>query len=88
MGRHLEKHETDNSVFCLECDRRLHLRAKADVGDVVTCPSCDSEFEIVKLKPARIEWAYDDLYDDEEYEDEEEDDDEYAYPVAMTKGRY
>ena len=63
MSRKQDQNGADNVVTCLECDRKLHLGYRAAVGDFVTCPSCDSEFEVVSLKPARIEWAYD--YDDE-----------------------
>ena len=75
MGRNMDQNGAGNAVTCLECDRKLHLGVRADVGDFITCPSCDSEFEVVSMKPKRIEWAYfnDDEYDD--YDDYDDDDD-------------
>ena len=53
---------------CLECDRRVFLGARTEVGDLITCPSCDSEYEVISLKPPRIEWAYDG-YDKDDFDD-------------------
>ena len=64
-----------NAVYCLDCDRKLHINSKHDVGDAIKCPLCDSEFEIVSMQPPAIEWLYDD-YDDYDDEDEEEEEEE------------
>ena len=67
-----------NAVYCLDCDRKLHVNSKYDVGDVIRCPNCHSEFEVVKMHPPAIEWLYDDYddADDDEDEDDYQDEDE------------
>ena len=58
-----------NAVYCLDCNRRLHINSTYDVGDAIKCPNCNSEFEIISMHPPAIEWLYD-SYDD--YDEEEE----------------
>lgn len=76
MNRQMERNRVMKAVTCLECDRRVTLGSKTEVGDIISCPSCDSEFEVVGLMPARIEWAYDDYDYDEDFDDEIDDYDE------------
>jgi lysine biosynthesis protein LysW len=32
--------------------------------DLVTCPECGTELEVIKLSPLKLDWAYDDEDDD------------------------
>ena len=71
MSRNMDPNGAGKAVTCLDCDRKLHTGVRAEVGDFITCPSCDSEFEVVSVKPIRIEWAYFDDYDYDDYDDED-----------------
>ena len=51
-------------VYCLDCDRKLPITPKQRQGDIIVCPICDTEFELVKVNPTEIEW----VYDEHEYE--------------------
>lgn len=57
-------------VYCLDCDRKLPLTLYQRKGNVIVCPACDTEFEVVTMNPPEIEWLYD------EYDDDDDDDDD------------
>ena len=62
---------------CPFCKQVVELKKTAKVGDLVVCRNCDSELEIVSLKPVDLDWPLDDY---EEYDDYDfDDDDEYEY---------
>ena len=56
-------------VYCLDCDRKLPLALHQRPGDLIICPACDAEFELVTVNPPEIEWLYDE-YDDDDDDDE------------------
>jgi alpha-aminoadipate/glutamate carrier protein LysW len=55
---------------CPACGNRVILRDQAEVWDLVTCPECDAQLEIVDLRPPTLDYA-DSAVDD--WDDEEED---------------
>ena len=42
---------------CLECDANLELGSDLEEGEIVVCPDCGVEWEIMSLDPLRIELA-------------------------------
>ena len=63
---------------CPECDNLLDVDAEEiEVGEVVVCEECGSEYEVVAIDPLELarldEDAYDDEDDDDFAEEEEED---------------
>jgi alpha-aminoadipate carrier protein LysW len=57
-------------VMCPECESDLDLdEGDVEEGDVVECPECGSEFEVVSTGPLELTKIGD--------EDEDEDEDEY-----------
>ena len=53
-------------VKCSNCFYRIEIDEYMEVEDILFCPECDTEFEILSLNPPKIKsLAYDD--DDEEY---------------------
>jgi hypothetical protein len=40
-----------------------------DTGDIVTCPTCDSRFEVVGVNPLELDWPWD---DDEDLDGDED----------------
>ena len=61
-------------VECLDCGEAIYIRRNPTIGNIVTCDSCDSQFEIVELEPIMIDWPYDYEYDDDENIYDEDDD--------------
>jgi alpha-aminoadipate carrier protein LysW len=66
--------------YCPECDAEIDEEFE-DVGEIITCPECGVDLEVISLDPVEFDLApaedEDADEDDEDYNfDEEEDDDE------------
>ena len=46
-----------NSVLCVECAGDVPLLAEMMVGEIVACPDCGVELEVVALEPPVVELA-------------------------------
>lgn len=46
-----------NHVNCTECDAEITLDASAEVGEIIVCPDCGVDLEIVSLNPAKVDLA-------------------------------
>ena len=60
---------------CPECENALDFEVdEVDVGDVVVCDECGTEYKIVGLEPLEISRLDDELDEDEDdiYDEEEE----------------
>ena len=56
---------------CPDCEAFLDLEAdEVDEGEIISCPECGADLEVVNTNPVEL-----DLAEDEDLEDEEEDDD-------------
>ena len=66
------------TIICLECDDPFDLNYKPRRGQVITCPMCDSEMEVLSVDPLRLEFYYEGDWDDgkDDWDDEDLDDDE------------
>ena len=42
---------------CLECEAELELAADVEEGEIVVCPDCGVELEVVGLNPVTLELA-------------------------------
>lgn len=61
--------------ICPFCKEVVELKKTAKVGDLVVCKACDTELEIVSLKPVELDWPLDDFEDDDfDYDDDDDDD--------------
>ena len=66
--------ENQVSVACLECDRPIRLPFAPDFGQIVTCPSCQAQFEVIGLDPLELDFHFEDWEEESEEEwDEDED---------------
>ena len=73
------------TTLCPDCLTTIRFMAAPELGQLVTCPECAEEFEVVNLSPLKLEWTYgdpdewddDDDYDDDDYDDDDYDDDDY-----------
>jgi len=64
--------------YCPECDAPIDEEFE-DVGDIITCPECGVDLEVISLDPVEFDLApADDEEDEEDYdfEDEEDESDE------------
>lgn len=61
---------------CPGCDENIYLRNAPKLGDIVYCPTCETELEVIGVNPIELDWPWEDDEEDEEDEwvDEEEDD--------------
>jgi alpha-aminoadipate carrier protein LysW len=63
-------------VYCPECDTNLDFEEdEMDEGDVVSCPECGTEYEIITVNPIELKPVEDEAYEEEEEEEEAEDGD-------------
>jgi len=70
---------------CPFCNEVVEIRKNAKEGDLVVCKSCDTELEIVSLKPVELDWPLEefdeendfDYDDDDDFDDDFDDDDDY-----------
>jgi alpha-aminoadipate carrier protein LysW len=46
-----------STVTCSECEAEMTLDATAEVGEIIVCPDCGVDLEIVALIPAKVELA-------------------------------
>jgi alpha-aminoadipate carrier protein LysW len=62
-------------VYCPECDTNLDFEEdEMDEGDVVSCPECGTEYEIVTINPIELKPVEDEAYEEEEEEEAEDGD--------------
>src|SRR6478735_1377750 len=64
---------------CPECDAEIEVdEFDVDKGDLISCPDCGSNLEVIGLSPVELEMADDEDEDDDDDEDDEKlgDDDE------------
>jgi alpha-aminoadipate carrier protein LysW len=46
-----------NTVVCLECDAEITLDKGVEVSEIIVCPDCGVDLEIVSLDPPQIDLA-------------------------------
>ena len=62
--------------YCPECEAAIDDEGFEDIGEIISCPECGVELEVISIDPVELDIAFDDE-DDDEYEfDEDEDEDE------------
>jgi lysine biosynthesis protein LysW len=60
--------------FCPDCDGKIDL-SPTKVGQILTCPHCDIQLEVIGEDPLEFDWAYDWAWGDEDDDEEGEEDD-------------
>jgi alpha-aminoadipate carrier protein LysW len=58
--------------YCPECEAEIDEEFE-DVGDIVTCPECGVELEVISTDPVEFDLAPLDDDDDEDWDDDDED---------------
>ena len=60
-------------VFCPECETNLDIEEEEiDEGEIVSCPECGSDFEVITVNPLELRPLEDEEDLDEEEESEED----------------
>lgn len=44
-------------VICVECSADIELEQNTEVGEIIVCPDCGVDLEVVSLDPAVVELA-------------------------------
>lgn len=44
-------------AHCLECDAEISLAADVMEGEIVVCPDCGIDLEVVSLNPVKLDLA-------------------------------
>ena len=62
---------------CPECDSDIDVdEYDVDKGDLISCPECGTNLEVVSVSPLEFEAAPDDDDDDDDEDDDDEDEDD------------
>lgn len=59
---------------CPSCNGWINLRDNAEVWDLVDCPECNTMLEVVDLRPPTLDFARNDV-DEEDWEEDDWDED-------------
>jgi alpha-aminoadipate carrier protein LysW len=69
-------------VQCPKCAVQIDVdEDEVEEGEILNCPECEAELEVVQIHPVHINLISDD--DEDEDDDEEEDEDEDAKEDAL-----
>lgn len=42
------------TIKCLECDAEITLDAGTEIGEIIVCPDCGIDLEVLSLEPPEI----------------------------------
>jgi len=57
-------------IYCPECETNLDIEEdEVDEGEIVSCPECGSDFEIVTVSPIELKPVEEEIEDDDELEE-------------------
>ena len=64
-------------VLCPQCESDMDIEEdEVDEGEIVSCPECGTEFEVVTINPLKLNPVEEE--EDEDEEDEETEDGDYS----------
>ena len=56
-------------IYCVDCDEKMTLSGRVEMGQIVSCPECGTAMEVISLDPVKVDWVNGEpLYTDEEEE--------------------
>lgn len=44
-------------TLCPECEAEINLETSVELNEIIVCPDCGVDLEVVALNPARLELA-------------------------------
>jgi alpha-aminoadipate/glutamate carrier protein LysW len=45
------------SVTCPECEATISMSSETEAGEIIVCPDCGVDLEVISLEPAKVELA-------------------------------
>ena len=54
---------------CPECETNIRFHKPLKLGQIVVCPECDEQLEVLQLDPLELDWAFNDYEGDYEERD-------------------
>ena len=60
------------TVSCLDCENPIELNYRPIEGQIINCPHCSAELEVINVRPVELEFSYDDDVDDDDEDEERE----------------
>jgi alpha-aminoadipate carrier protein LysW len=62
-------------VYCPECESNLDIEEdEVDEGEIVSCPECGTDFEVVTVSPLELKTVEEAEYEEDEEEETEDGD--------------
>ena len=55
------------TILCHACHARIRFCERPDLLNIVSCPKCGEELQVVGLSPIRIDWSSDSSGDAESF---------------------
>jgi lysine biosynthesis protein LysW len=46
------------TVFCIDCEKPIRLESQPKQGEIIVCPSCGTELEVINVEPTELDWVY------------------------------
>lgn len=46
-----------SQVTCPECAAEISLESDTEVGEIIVCPDCGVDLEVISLDPAKVDMA-------------------------------
>jgi len=66
-------------VACPECENNLDIEEdEVDEGEIVSCPECGTDFEVITVSPIELKPVEEEEYDEEDDEEEETEDGDFS----------
>jgi alpha-aminoadipate carrier protein LysW len=66
-------------VLCPECENNLDVEEDdVDEGEVISCPECGTDFEVVTTSPLELKAVEEGYEEDDDDEEEETEDGDYS----------
>lgn len=67
------------SVTCLDCEKSFYLNYQPIEGQIINCPHCEAELEVINADPLELDFYFEDAETDDEWESYEDFDEEGAW---------
>lgn len=67
------------SAKCPECNSTIRFDEPPGLGELITCPECETELEVVRKNPLKLDWAYEEEYEEDDFEYDDLDDEDLDF---------
>ena len=63
--------QSDSKVVtsCPECSTEIRFSWPPALGEVIYCIECDTNLEVIEQYPLKLDWYFEEPFDEEDYED-------------------